>query len=269
MKRMGWIWMGVIATLSVTALAGLAASATAAKGPDVAKLSQKAAKFAARGKVGLKADVENPFNNLPGVMAFKDEVTGDEYVWDSKGDFIRRYARMSGYAGRPGAESELSKNDVVRLAESVARDCYAGTSIDGMRMMWDRKVEAKNTERRVEYTVTFTRFAGDVPTFDSIAVQIDACTGDVMSVEQQAGPITVSAVPDVSKQQAVDTAVSETGAPKSRCKDPRLQIVRTGSGEQMLIWIVDIHTGDAQTGGDATVVIDAHSGTVVDSGASW
>lgn len=262
-------WSLAVVLIAAVGVAAVSSTAFATKTVDVAKVEAKAARFAAHRAVKLERNTDSAFNDLPGTAVFTDSQTGDEYVWDENGQYVRRYARMSGYEGKKGAVNELNKSEILGLATAVATDCYAGGSLDGMQLDYKRVVEAGKTEKRVQATVTFTRYVGKVPTFDEVAVQIDACAGDVMSVEQQTGEITVSAVPDLSASEALDVAAKAVEVPRSCCKASELRIVRDVDGTQYLAWVVSIRTGDAGFGASALAVVDAHTGAVLDSGKSW
>lgn len=257
----------VLLTLCALLTGGLFASGTDAAGAASARVQSAAAKVCGRPDPQIKFVPGAVFSGVPGLSQWIDVDTGEEFVWDASGGWIRRYANPSAYA--PTAEGgDIGEQRARSIADAWARRCFDPASLRSMRVTCDRR-EMGTDPVNVEYRVEYRRFLGDVSTFVHVAIVVNGATGAVMSVDQEQGPVAVSISPEVSQDEARTRAADAIGVPKNACRSCVLEVLRYAGGVQRLAWVVGIHTGDAQFGGDALVIIDADTGAVLDSGKSW
>ncbi|MDI6713298.1 MAG: hypothetical protein QMD96_08680 [Anaerosomatales bacterium] len=257
----------VFLTLCALLTGGLSASGADAAGAASARVQSAAAKMCGRPDPQIKFVPDAVFSGVPGLSQWIDADTGEEFVWDASGGWIRRYANPSAYA--PTVEGgDIGEQRARSIADAWARRCFDPASLRSMRVTCDRR-EVGTDPVNVEYRVEYRRFLGDVSTFVHVAVVVNGATGAVMSVEQEQGPIAVSISPEVSQDEARVRAAELMGVPENACTSCVLEVLRYAGGVQRLAWVAKIHTGDAQFGGDALVIIDADTGAVLDSGKSW
>lgn len=245
---------------------GLLASGADAAGAANARVQSAAAKMCGRPDPQVKFVPDAALSGVPGLSQWVDAETGEEFVWDASGGWIRRYANPSAYA--PAAGVDIGEQRARSIADVWARRCFDSAALRSMKVTCDRR-EMGTDPVNVEYRVEYRKFLGDVSTFVHVAVVVNGATGAVMCVEQEQGPIAVPISPEVSQDEARTRAADAIGVSESACKSCALEVLRYAGGVQRLAWVVEIHTGDAQFGGDALVIIDADSGAVLDSGKSW
>lgn len=250
--------------LVVGAVAVLGGGSAASANPAVVK--QKAVKFAKSGWVDLIEVADGTFSGIRGLGQYKDKATGDDYVWDINGGFVRRYSNSAAYEGR-GRGAVIGQGQARKIAQEWLDRVYEGASPEAMKVTCTLREEGD--EGFAEWEVDFRHVVGDVPTFDHLTVVLDAVTGQTLFVEQEYGVLTEDTTPKVARERAVAVAAELLRLPESCCTTAHLEVVRRVDGEQILVWVCRFVTGDAEFGGTAEVVVDAHTGAVVDYGKSW
>jgi hypothetical protein len=264
MKRV--LLSACLLVLSVTAVLG-ARLALAEASSSAERIGSEAMRLTGARFVQLRPVADGVFSGVDGLSEWVDARTGDEYVWSGNGGYFFRYASPQAYASQAGS-SDIGESRAKAIAAAWAKWAYAGGSLAGMSVSCTRKEEGTDPVT-VEYLVEYRRYAGTVRTFDHIAIRVNGSSGAVMSVEQDCGAIAVSLSPRIDSDEARSIAARELGVPVHSCSACNLEVVKSPEGTQHLAWVVQVRTGDAEVSGDGTVVVDAHSGDVLDSGKSW
>jgi hypothetical protein len=252
--------------LSIVAVLG-AQAALAEASSSAERVGSEAMRLTGARAVQLRPVADGVFSGVDGLSEWVDARTGDEYVWNRSGQYIFRYANPRAYAPQAGS-SDIGESRARAIAATWAKRAYAGGSLEGMSVSCARKEEGTDPVM-VEYLVEYRRYAGAVRTFDHIAIRVNGSSGAVMSVEQDCGAIAVSVSPRLDSDEARSIAARELGVAVHSCSACNLEVVKSPEGTQYLAWVVQVRTGDEEVGGEGVVVVDAHSGKVLDSGKSW
>lgn len=234
---------------------------------SVERIREEAMRFTGRDAIDLEPVTDGVFSDVPGLSEWVDTMTGDEFIWNRAGGYFFGYTSVSAHEPNTGS-MDIGEDRARAIAAAWAKRCYGGGSLDGMSVECMRKVEGSDPAM-IEYLVEYRRFVSGIRTFDYIAICVNGSTGKVMTVDQQCGPLSVGLSPKVGADEAALIASRVLNVPAESCSERNLEVVSDPQGRQHLVWVVEFGTGDEETGGLGTAVVDAHSGKVLDSGTSW
>lgn len=129
--------------------------------------------------------------------------------------------------------------------------------------MVQKTVSRRTDDVRDEYIVTLCEYIGEVRTQNQTRVVLSAVDGTVLSAQSWDTPTRVGLAPSIAPALALAAAESAAHMPIHTEEFSELRVLESAVTPQVLVWWVELATGNADFGGVRTVVIDAQSGAVL------
>ncbi|MHB1342025.1 MAG: hypothetical protein ACYC77_04080 [Coriobacteriia bacterium] len=197
-------------------------------------------------------------------LAFRDDASGDLFWADSKSGAIR-YWRPERPSAAPALQGDIGEAKAGRIAEDVSARMADETVPRSSRTghLVEKTVSRRTDDVRDEYIVTLCEYIGEVRTQNQTRVVLSAADGTVLSAQSWDTPTRVVLAPSIAPALALAAAESAAHMPIHTGEFSEIRVLESAVTPQVLVWWVELATGNADFGGVRTVVIDAQSGAVL------
>lgn len=197
-------------------------------------------------------------------LAFRDDTSGDLFWADTESGAIR-YWRTARPPAAPALQGDIGEAGAGRIAEDVSARMADETVPRSSRTghVVQKTVSRRTDDVRDEYIVTLCEYIGEVRTQNQTRVVLSAVDGTVLSAQSWDTPTRVGLAPSIAPALALAAAESAAHMPIHTEEFSELRVLESAVTPQVLVWWVELATGNADFGGVRTVVIDAQSGAVL------
>jgi hypothetical protein len=227
------------------------------KDPSIA-LNQKAQMSTPRGEIyEMTSDTGRYFVNAK---------TGDVelasfYGKQKQTSLVSALVKTAGISG-PSDYGPVTMDQAVTVARDYAGENYKAFYRRAM-VLKESKFVDHGAGGKTYYNIWMEKVNG-VTIPNGVVVTVDADTGDVLSYIAIDQPVSADIVPSVSRNAAIDKAISVFPGIIPVTSDANLKVISPDEVIQKLVWSVDIvgtPTDNIEQGGQ--VFVDAHTGDVM------
>lgn len=209
------------------------------------------------------------------IVEFEDKSTGDVITVDAVTGLVHAYSSSAAtqrlYNQSDG--TEMRGDAAVEEARAWVRRAGPRRDVDSMLVSTELRPFHINDDGSMlmERVVEFRGRLRGVPTFDRVRVTMNPVTLEVVSLHQDwhDGFDGMNTTPALSEEEAIARVAAEYSMPVRSSERAELAIERhPATWEPVLVWNVEISTGDEEFGASAFALVDACSGELLDGGLS-